>query len=302
MSVAESTPGSRHGLELRDPGGGGGLLDVFRHRYLLKLLVRKEVKVRYQGTVLGMAWSYAKPLMRFFVYFVVIGQVLGLVRSIPNFAVHIVSGMVCVQLFNEVFQSTTNSVVRNKALVRKIFLPRELFPVASVFVSLVNIIPFLVVLLLASIATGWTPEWQTLPALVLGITLVAMFGMSLGLFFSGFNVYFRDFGKVVDVVTTLTPWSVPMIYAFDMIAEQLKGHSVLLELYLANPVAISGMLVQRAFWIPTVEGEPIKDPSVLELAPDLFWRGLILLAASVVILAVAQRVFKRLEGSFAEQL
>lgn len=302
MSVADSAPSSRHGLELRDPGGGGGLRDVFRHRYLLKLLVRKEVKVRYQGTVLGMAWSYAKPLMRFFVYFVVIGQVLGLVRAIPNFAVHIVAGMVCVQLFNEVFQSSTNSVVRNKALVRKIFLPRELFPVASVFVSLVNIIPFLVVLTVAAVATGWTPEWQTLPAALLSLTLVTVFGMSLGLFFSGFNVYFRDFGKVVDVVTMLTPWSVPMIYAFDMIAEQFKNHPIVLEFYLANPVAISGMLMQRAFWLPTVEGEPVEDPSVLELAPDLYWRGLILLAVSLVILAVAQRVFKRLEGSFAEQL
>lgn len=301
MSVAESAPSSRHGLELRDPGTGGGLRDVFRHRYLLKLLVRKEVKVRYQGTVLGMAWSYAKPLMRFFVYFVVIGQVLGLVRSIPNFAVHIVAGMVCVQLFNEVFQTTTNAVVRNKSLVRKIFLPRELFPVASVFVSLVNIVPFVVILVLASIATGWTPSWHTVPSALLALTLATVYGMSIGLFFSGFNVYFRDFGKVVDVVTMLTPWSVPMIYAFDMIADQFRSSPLLLEIYMANPVSIAGMLMQQAFWLPTVD-EEYAGESILDLAPDLYWRGLILLGVSVLILAVAQRVFKRLEGSFAEQL
>lgn len=302
MSVGEAAAsGSERNLTLRDPGSGGGLRDLFRHRYLLRLLVRKEVRVRYQGTVFGMAWSYAKPLMRFFVYFVVIGQVLGLVRAIPNFAVHIVAGMVCVQLFNEVFQTTTNSVLRNKALVRKVYLPRELFPASSVFVSLVNIIPFVVVLAVASLATGWTPDWQTLPAALLGLTLVTVYAAALGMFFSGFNVYFRDFGKVVEVVTMLTPWSVPMIYAYDMIASQFVDRWWALEFYLANPVAISGMLVQRAFWISTVEEEHAGDP-VLDLAPDLYWRGLILLGVSVVILVVAQRVFSRLEGSFAEQL
>ena len=103
--------------ELRDPSGGGGLIDVLRQRYLLKLLVRKEVKVRYQGSLLGMGWSYIQPLTRFFVYLVIIGVVLGLNRSVPNFPVHIVAGLVMVTYFNETFSSTTRSVIKNKSLV-----------------------------------------------------------------------------------------------------------------------------------------------------------------------------------------
>jgi ABC-2 type transport system permease protein len=126
--------------------------------------------------------------------------------------------------------------------------------------------------------------------------------MAVGLLFSGFNVYFRDFAKVVDVITVLVPWSVPMIYAYDMIGTRLEDHRWLLEIYLANPVAIAGMLFQRAFWVPTVDQGQVTNPAVLELAPDLFARGVILLLISVVLVVVAQRVFGRLEGNFAEQL
>jgi ABC-2 type transport system permease protein len=302
MSTAQPEPVSRHGLELKNPGGTGRPGAILRYRYLLRLLVRKEVQVRYQGTVLGMAWSYVKPLTRFFVYFVVIGEVLGLSRSIPNFAVHIVAAMTMVHLFNETFTSTTNSVLKNKALVRKIYLPRELFPVASVFVSIVNILPALVVLLGAAILTGWHFEWIAIPSVLLGFSIVVVFGLAIGMLFSAFNVYFRDFAKVVDVITTLTPWSVPMIYAFDMIADRLEGHPWLYELYLANPLAIAAMLFQRAFWVPTVDETTVADPSILDLAPDLYARGLIILAVSLVLVVISQRVFTRLEGNFAEQL
>lgn len=295
-------PASRHGLELKNPGGTGSFTEFLRYRFLLRLLVRKEVHVRYQGTVLGMAWSYVKPLVRFFVYFFVIGVVLGLSREIPNYGVHIVAAMTMVHYFNEIFSSATNSVLRNKALVRKIYLPRELFPVASVFVSMVNIVPGMVVLAGAALLTGWHPEWETMPAMLLGLLLVTVFGMAVGLLFSGFNVYFRDFGKVVDVIIVLVPWSVPMIYAYDMIATRFEDYRWMLEIYLANPVAIAGMLFQRAFWVPTVDEGQATNPDVLELAPDLFARGVVLLLISVVLVVVAQRVFSRLEGNFAEQL
>jgi len=302
MSADEPSPVSRHGLQLQDPAGGGGFIDVMRHRYLLKLLVRKEVRVRYQGTVLGMAWSYVRPAMRFFVYFVVIGVVLGLNRSIPNFAVHIVAGMVCVQVFNEGFQTGTASVLKNKALVRKIYLPRELFPTASIIVTVVNIVPFLVIISIAAVATGWHPTWHLVPSTLLGLMLVTTFAAAMGLLFSAFNVYFRDFSKVVEVVTMLTPWSVPMIYAYDMVRDVMADRPWwMLELYQANPVAIAGMLLQRAFWLPTVDEEHAGE-AVLDLAPDLYLRGLVLLVLSGLLLVVAQRVFARLEGNFAEQL
>ena len=73
------------------PGQGRGLLDVYDHRFLLKLLVRKEIKVRYRGSVLGLLWSYVKPLMQFLIYFVALGIFLNLQRGTPNYAIYLFS-------------------------------------------------------------------------------------------------------------------------------------------------------------------------------------------------------------------
>ncbi|MDP9443196.1 MAG: ABC transporter permease [Actinomycetota bacterium] len=290
---------------LEEPGQGGGLRDVFRHRYLLRLLVRKELRVRYQGTVFGFAWSYVKPLVRFAVYFVVIGFIMGLDRRVPNFAVHIVAGMVMVHYFNETFSAGTKSVVKNRALVQKIYLPREMFPVASTLVSAANIVPGLIILFLFAVLTGWYFEWVMIPAVLLGFALMTVFGMAVGLLFSAFNVYYRDFSKVVEVLLMLTFWSTPLIYGFDRIWNRFVVDLDMrwaVEIYLANPLAIVVMLFQRAFWLPTVANEPNVDPEKLMLAPNLFERGLVMLVISVGLLFLAQRVFTRLEASFAEQL
>jgi ABC-2 type transport system permease protein len=287
---------------LRDPSGGGGLIDVLRHRYLLKLLVRKEVKVRYQGSLLGMGWSYIQPLTRFMVYFLIIGVILGLNRRVPNFAVHIVAGMVFVHFFSETFSSTTRSVVRNKSLVRKVGLPREMFPVASVLVSAVNIVPGLVILFLAALLTGWHPTWHFFPGLLLAFALTSVWGFGVGLLFSAFNVYYRDFTKVVQVITMILPWSSPMIYAYEMVRDRLGQFPLALEIYLANPVSLSVMLSQQALWVPTLDRTPAAETGVLDMASHLYGRSLILLVVGLLFVWFAQKVFTRLEDSFAEQL
>lgn len=298
MTTTEAAPAP----ELRDPAGGGGLLDVFRKRYLLRLLVRKEVKVRYQGSVLGMGWSYIQPLTRFMVYFVIIGIVLGLNRSVPNFAVHIVSGMVMIHFFGETFSSTTRSVVKNASLVRKVGLPREMFPVASLLVSAVNAVPAVIVLFTVALLTGWHITWDFAPSLLLAFGVVAAWGFGIGLLFSAFNVYYRDFSKVVQIITTILPWSTPMIYAFEMVRDQLGSHWWALELYLANPVCIAVQLSQQAMWVPTVDRTPVAETGVIDLAPHLYERGLIQLAIGLLFVLFAQKAFTRLEASFAEQL
>jgi ABC-2 type transport system permease protein len=291
---------------LRDPAGRGGLVDVFRRRFLLKLLVRKEVKVRYQGSLLGMGWSYIQPLMRFVVYYVIIGIVLQMNRSIPNFAVHIVAGMTMVHFFSETFGSTTRSVVKNKSLVRKVGLPREMFPVAATLVSAVNIVPGLVILFIAAVLTGWHPTVHLVPSALLGVAIVAVWGFGLGLLFSAFNVYYRDFSKVVQVVTMLLPWSTPMIYDYARVAGVFEERAWwALELYLANPVAEAVMLFQQAFWIPTVDDRGLSRPGeldALDMAPHLYERGLIILGVGLLLVWFAQKAFSRLETSFAEQL
>src|SRR5690606_8582768 len=85
------------------PGRGRGLLDLFRYRYLLKVLIGKTTSLRYRNSVLGWFWSYVRPTVQFLVYYLVVGQVLGLQKRVEDFPLYLFSGIVVVNLFSEAF-------------------------------------------------------------------------------------------------------------------------------------------------------------------------------------------------------
>ena len=276
------------------PGRGGGLLDVVRQRFLLRLIVRKEMRVRYRGSVLGLFWSYVKPGVQFGVYFIALGIFLRLNRTLEDFAVYLFSGLVVINFFGEALSNAARSVVRNAPLVKKIYLPRELFPVATTWVAGIHLVPQLVVLLLGGLLTGWRPSVTAVGAALLGLTIVAVLVTGLGLLLAALNVFFRDFENIVDLLLLVVVWASPVLYPWAFVREAL-GSGLLMQLYLANPLTVAVQLFQRAFWAPGARGAD-------ELIPDLFLRGGIALAASFVVLLLGSALFSRLEGRFAQEL
>lgn len=282
------------------PGDYGGLHNVFRERYLLRLLVRKELQARYQGSFLGLFWSYIQPLVRFLAYFLVIGYIFQLNRGVQNFPLHIFAGMVMVHYFTETFSSGTRSIVRNSGLIRKLSMPREMFPVASMLVSGYHTLPQIGILVIGALVTGWHPEPLDFVAGLIGFAIIATFGMALALLFSAANVFFRDFHNIVQTIGIFVTWSVPMIYPYDRIHELAQGGNAWFEqIYLANPIANAVLLFQQLFWIPTTDENATPKPLMPD---DLLTRGLIVLAVCLVLLAFSQWVFSRLERKFAERL
>jgi ABC-2 type transport system permease protein len=282
---------------LTSPSSNGGLLDVFRRRYVLRLLVRKEIQARYSGSFLGLFWSYVQPAVRFCMYFFVIGIVLNLHKDVPYFGIHMFAGIVFVHYFTETFSAGTRSIVRNKAILQKMAMPREMFPVASMLVSAFHILPQLVILTTACLVVGWTPDPAGLLAGLLGFLIIAVIGTACALLFSAANVFFRDFGNIVATLTIFVTWSVPMIYPYSKVADRFGS---LAQYYLLNPIAEAVLLVQRCFWSGATP-DPAKTVRQ-DLPAHLFEIGLAQLAAGLVLLLVAQLVFSRLEGKFAERL
>lgn len=285
---------------LAPPGVTAGLFDVFRRRYLLRLLVRKELAARYQGSVLGMLWSYVQPLTRFVMYYFVIGLVLGLHKNVENFAIHIFCGLVFVHFFTETFGSGTRSIVRNRTLVKKMALPREMFPVASMLVSLYHTLPQILILTVASLAVGWTTSVSAFFGAILGFLIIAAFGMSLGLLFSCANVFFRDFQNVVSTLTQFIRFAVPMIYPFSKLAESSFGGTWVETVYLADPIAEAVLLLQNFFWVGTTSNPAAT--AAIDLPSYLYTRGIIELAVCLLILGLSQMTFTKFENRIAERL
>ncbi|MGH3509719.1 MAG: ABC transporter permease, partial [Nocardioidaceae bacterium] len=227
---------------------------------------------------------------------------------VPNYAIHMFSAIVFVHFFTETFSNGTRSIVQNKAIVRKMAMPRELFPVASVIVSMIHTFPQLLILLVGAVLTGWHPDLQGVFAGLLGAAIITVFGTALALLFSGLNVFFRDFQNIVATLTIFTHWAVPMIYPFERLATSGMGKTIVYPLFLCDPLAVAVILLQRCFWIPTkpvLDQLKVDSPSQVgypTVPHHMFLLGFVMLAASLVVLVLCQRGFSRMENKIAERV
>ena len=284
-------------LPLVDPSGESGLVAVARKRYLLRLLVGRELNASYSGSFLGLLWSYFNPLTQLFIYWFVMGKVMGLGHRTEHFAIHVFVGLIGVHFFNETFNASTRSIVRNKAFVKKMALPLEMFPVSSVVVSLFNSAPAVLILSVVCLFAGWTPDWVGMASFLLAVAIMITVATGFGLIFSVANVLFRDIGQLVGILTNFVRFSVPMMYPFSKIAENFPNH---IDTYLANPLANVILLMQRAFWVGTT-----SDPETVlheDFPHHLMEHGLIALATGLVILVIGQVVFSQLVNKVPERV
>lgn len=259
---------------------------------MVGLLVRRDLKARYKDSTLGLFWSLVRPLVQLAVYFVVMGQFLGAARSIPDFAVYIFAGLCAIGLFTEIVVGGTGSVVTNAGLVKKVYLPREVFPLSSVGSALFNFAIQLVVLLGATLLVLKPPlHWEIVYAIPSLLVLV-VWGTALALLFSAVNVYLRDTQYLVEVVTMLLFWASPIVYSWEMV-RSLIASPILLEVYTNSPLTLAVLGFQRAFW---VAGQDATWPGALWL------RLAIALVVGLILLAFCHRAFVRLQGNFAQEL
>ncbi|MGB4136020.1 MAG: ABC transporter permease [Microbacterium sp.] len=293
------------------PGRSHGLIDVVRWRYLLTLLVRTGVTTRYRNSVLGWLWSYVRPAAQFLVFWVVLGIFMNLDR-VPNYAVYLFSGIVMINLFSEGFKNATTSIVGNAALVRKVFLPRQLFAVSAVLVSFVHFLPQMALLLLVCLLMGWAVHISFLGILAAfaGIAIVMVFSLGLGLFFGAVNVRFRDAENIVELMLLLATWASPVLYSWtmvqDAIVDKLGWPRWLVEVYLLNPITQGVELFHYAFWRPAsqhlVNASGYTGEGLTPIPPDLAMNTLWTAVIAVGTLLIGQLVFRRLEGKFAQDL
>ena len=282
---------------LAAPWAEQGLLEVFRHRYILTLLVRREIAARYQGSVLGLVWSYVNPLTQFFIYYFVMGILFGRAQQTQAFAIHVFAALIIVHFFIETMNAGTRSIVRNKSLVQKMAVPREMFPVASMLVSLFHVVPQVIILVIATFLAGWRPDVWGLAYGVLALLIIMSLGTALALVFSAANVFLRDVSNAVNVLSNFVRFGVPMMYPYYIVAERFHGHT---DLYLANPIADAVLLVQRCFWVPTTSDQQYTIEH--HMPTHLFERGFIAFGIGIVLVFLAQRVFARFEKRIPERL
>ena len=243
----------------------GGTADsvrgVWRYRELLDLLVRRELKSRYKDSALGFLWSLIRPLTQLLVYYIAIGKFLGAERSIPDFAIYIFTGLTAWGLFSEIISAGTGSIVANGGLVKKIYLPREVFPlsvIGSAFFNFVDPVrdpadrradrqraadrwPAGATSLLGTVRAAGLRHGRGVPA-VRGQRLPA------GRAVPGRG---RADGRVLDLAHRLR---------LELRATTRCTRELLNALYLANPVTLAVLAFQRGLWVAGADAPPAHRP------------------------------------------
>jgi ABC-2 type transport system permease protein len=273
-------------------GTARSLREILGQRELLGLLVRRELKARYKDSTLGFLWSLLRPLSILIVYYVAIGKFLGAERAIPDFAIYIFTGLTAWQLFQEIVSASTASIVGNAGLVRKVYLPREVFPLSTVGSGLFTFGMQMLILLAAVLVVGRVPTGSRLWYLPLSVAVVLVFATALGLALAAVNVYLRDVQYLVEICLTIVFWASPVVYSWRLVRDAIGG-SWLADLYLYNPVTLSVLGMQRALWVAGTD-EPVPA--------GLAGRLILSLLVGAVLLWLSQRLFNRLEGNFAQEL
>lgn len=273
------------------------LRDIVGQGELLGLLVRRELKARYKDSILGFFWSLAKPLAMLLVYYVAIGKFLNAEYSprnlggIPDFAIFIFTGLTAWSLFSDIIVGGTGSIVANSGLIKKVYLPREVFPLSVIGAALFNFLIQLGILLAATVFVGKFPTGDRWWYFVLSLAVLVVFSTALALLLAAVNVYLRDVQYLIEIMIMILLWASPIIYAWRFVDGVLDGF--LQNLYLANPMTQVVLGFQRAFWVAG-DDQPYPTGLLESLG--------ITLGVSVVLLWVCQRVFSRLQANFAQEL
>jgi ABC-2 type transport system permease protein len=272
------------------------LRELWRDREILTNLARKELRVKYKSTALGVAWSMLNPLLYLVVFYVVFTVFLP--NAILDFPIYLLSGLLPWTLFSTGLSGSTTSILSGGNLVTKISFPRELLPLATIRAQLVNFGFQFLVLVAFLIVFGHPLIHRGVILLPLALGVLLLFIVALGFATATWNVRYRDTGHIVELVLLMWFWSTPIVYPARTVLERLGSLGE--TLYLLNPLTNIVLAFQRGIYGGT-------SPEGLDLlpAPGLRWYGFRLLAvgaASLVILAMTWRLFYRRSGDFAEEL
>jgi ABC-2 type transport system permease protein len=258
------------------------------NRVLLAELVRTDFKLRYQGSILGYAWSLLRPLLLFLILYIVFAKFLKLGDAIPNFPIYLLLGIVLWTFFSDMTNQSLSSIVGRGDLIRKIRIPRWLIIVStsiSAFINLgLNMLVVLVFILFSNMDLLVTSLW--LPVIIIEIYIL---GLGLSLILAAAYVKYRDISYIWEVIMQAGFYVTPILYPLTLITNVDYQKILLL-----NPMA---QAIQDARYAvvthQTITMDKIFASNYIHLVPVVF---------CVCVLIIGVLYFRREAKDFAENL
>lgn len=201
--------------------------NFLKYKGLLIELVTRDIKVKYKRSILGLLWTLLNPLLTMVVLTIVFSNLFRF--DIENFPVYLITGQVMFTFFSEATNMSMNSIMDNAQLIKKVYIPKYMFPVSKTLSSFVNLLFSLVAVIV--IAIYMKIDFNIAVIFIpLALLYMLIFTMGVGLIVSSVNVFFRDTQHLYGVFLTVWMYLTPIFYPANIIPEQFK---ILIEI---NPL------------------------------------------------------------------
>ena len=189
-----------------------------RFRYLLYMMVKRDFVTRYRRSVLGVIWSVLNPLLTMLVLTFVFSQIFRF--QVENFPVYVLSGQLIFNFFSEATNQAMGSILNNGAVIKKVYVPKYVFPVTRVMSSVVNMSFTFIAFLIVFIVTGESFNWSIL-LVFLPIIYTFIFALGVGMLLSSLVVFFRDINYIYGVGITLWMFLTPIMYPVYILPDRV---------------------------------------------------------------------------------
>lgn len=200
-----------------------GLVELWAYRDLLVILAMRDIKVRYKQALLGIGWALIQPIAMATILFVFFGLLMGLNAKVAPtpYLVFVLAGVLPWTLFEAAVGSSSGSVVANGSIVRKVYFPRLIVPLAATGAPLIDFVIGFCVLLIAMALLGVTITWSVLLVpIMIGSLLIGVFGV--GILMSAITVAYRDFRHLLPFMLKLLFFLTPVIYPVTMVPDRFQ--------------------------------------------------------------------------------
>lgn len=260
-----------------------------KNRALLAELVRTDFKLRYQGSVLGYAWSVLRPLLLFGILYVIFALVIKSGDGIPHFPVYLLLGIVIWTFFTDMTTQSLGSIVGRGDLIRKISIPRWIIVFSSSILALINLGLNLIVVAVVMLIND-VPLMQTAAFIPLLLLELYLFGLGISFFLSAAFVKFRDLGFIWEVLLQMGFYLTPILYAMSIMPLKFQ------KLQILSPVA--QVMQDSRYALVTHDSKVVTIGRVF----DGGWYALIPFIVVALAFIGGILYFRSQQDSFAENL